>query len=749
MLTAADVRAARFTATKFRAGYEMVEVDALLARAARTLDHLEQGLTVESDGTPLLTPDDLLHARFSPTELTEGYFVDEVDDLLDEIIATLNTYIGRASRGEPLVQPAAVAAAHDGTPDVPAGADADTPADVEGGAEPMLAADDDVVGDSAATTSSSSEDAQGARAETADAPVEHAAADAPVGDVPLDAKAGGDAADDGTSDHAPAHHAAVADVAAQEVTHDSFRTEEPFSSAPVWSPPASTDVTPSWDVPTEAAAPTEPVASTDDEPTEAHGEADQRGDDAPGAADAGVTSGDLSVTAGATDAPELHAPEPAASNDATDELAAAPEAAEVPSDVPATAPDTAWAQPEEPASPWAAPEPVRWTAPEDATGPEQSPQDAESTTDTAASTSVDAAADAPVAASGAASEALSWLDSTPGDDAASDDEGSATTEDPSDAAGGPAPWEPGFVAPAAPVATPDWGFSAAAETAADAWETSQATPLGEAAPDERPEAEPEQPAAHAATPVEPVAEPDDDLADESFLASAEESPWASLDGDEPVALDLDSEVRDAESADAEVPAWLTDAQPEMETAAPADATAEAPATDAASAEAPTRVSAFAFAAQGGDTDVDDLDAPTALMEPVDTPADTATADAPAASPTTADTPADTAATADAPAPSAGVEPDAAPVAIASAPVAAPTFDSPAASVESPGSGADTGHVAPADALDSQGFLRQLTFARATSTGAAKDTITLVAPDGRVFSAVGVRKTPEGLVVDLG
>lgn len=718
MLTAADVRAARFTATKFRAGYEMVEVDALLARAARTLDHLEQGLTVESDGTPLLTPDDLLHARFSPTELTEGYFVDEVDDLLDEIIATLNTYIGRASRGEPLVQPAAVGAAND-----------------------------DVVGDSAATTASSSEDAQGARAETADAPVEHAAADAPVGDVPLDDTAGGDAADDattddGTSDHAPAHHAAVASTAAPEVTHDSFRTEEPFSSAPVWSPPASTDVTPSWDVPTEAAAPTEPVASTDDEPAEAYGEADQRGDDAPGAADAGVTSGDLSVTAGATDAPERHAPEPAASNDATDELAAAPEDAEVPSDVPATAPDTAWAQPEEPTSPWAAPEPVRWTALEDATGPEQSPQDAESTdaestTDTAASTSVDTAADASVAASGAASEALSWLDSTPGDDAASDDEGSATTEDPSEAAGGPAPWEPGFVAPAAPVATPDWGFSAAAEPAADAWETSQATPLGEAAPDERPEAEPEaepepeaeQPAAHAATPVEPVAEPDDDLADESFLASAEESPWASLDGDEPVALDLDSEVRDAESADAEVPAWLTDAQPEMETAAPADATAEAPATDAASAEAPTRVSAFAFAAQGGDTDVDDLDAPTALMEPVDTPADTATADAPA--------------------PSAGFEPDAAPVAIASAPVAAPTFDSPAASVESPGSGADTGHVAPADALDSQGFLRQLTFARATSTGAAKDTITLVAPDGRVFSAVGVRKTPEGLVVDLG
>lgn len=766
MLTAADVRAARFTATKFRSGYEMVEVDALLARAARTLDHLEQGLTVESDGTPLLTPDDLLHARFSPTELTEGYFVDEVDDLLDEIIATLNTYIGRASRGEPLVQPAV--AADDGAPAIPADADADAPADVEGGAEPTLAADDDVVGDSAATTASPSENAQDAQnaSVTADAPAEHAAAD--VADVPLDGTAGGNAADGaptddastdvGISDQAPAHHAAMASTAAPEVTHDSFRTEEPFSSAPVWSPPASTDVTPSWDVPAEAAAPTEPVAPTDDEPTEAYGEADQRGDDAPGADDAGVTTDDLSVTAGATDAPELHAPEPAAGNDAADELAAAPEAApeaaEVPSDVPATAPDTAWAQPDEPAavpdtawaqpeeptSPWAAPEPVRWTAPEDATGPEQSPQDTESTTDTAATTSVDAAADASVAASGAASEAVSWLDSSPGDDtapdgedAAPDGDSAATAEDPSEAAGGPAPWEPGFVAPAAPVATPDWGFSAAAEPAADAWEASQATPLGEAAPDERPEVEPEaeaeQPAADAATPVEPVAEPDDDLADESLLASAEESPWASLDGDEPVALDLDSEVRDAESADAEVPAWLTDAQPEMETAAPADPTTEAPATDAASAEAPTRVSAFAFAAQGGDTDVDDLDAPTVLMEAVDAPADTATADAPA--------------------PSAGFEPDAAPVAIASVPVAAPTFDSPAALVESPGIAADTGHVAPADALDSQGFLRQLTFARATSTGAAKDTITLVDPDGRVFSAVGVRKTPEGLVVDLG
>ncbi len=102
MLSSADVRSARFTATKFREGYEIPEVDQVLDAASDTLAHLERGETVKADGSPLLTPTDLLAARFTSTRLREGYDVVEVDDLLDEIITTLNTYIARAQRGEPL-----------------------------------------------------------------------------------------------------------------------------------------------------------------------------------------------------------------------------------------------------------------------------------------------------------------------------------------------------------------------------------------------------------------------------------------------------------------------------------------------------------------------------------------------------------------------------------------------------------------------------------------------------------------------
>lgn len=667
MLSAADVRSARFTATKFRSGYEIAEVDALLARAARTLEHLEQGLTVESDGTPLLTPDDLLHARFSPTELTEGYFVDEVDDLLDAIIDTLNTYIGRATRGEPLVQPAPSAAADDIEAD---GRHGDAHEGDAGDAADAATASEVVQND--APTDVPQEDAP-AGGVASDEPSEVSAPDA--GDVVQDdvsaevaheAPAGSTAAVDAWAVALQETAPAAADEASVEPPLvDAVAEDEPFPSAPVWSPPASTDVTPAWDAPAAPVADREPVASLEDNV-------------APATSDA------------------LAASEAPASEDLADE--------------PAAAPDEAWAQPAEPASAWAAPEPVRWTAPESDDVPEFG---------TASDTTAETPADDLVAADDASAEVGAptdpWAPSAadaPGADVNANDDA-------------PAPWEPGFVAPAAPVATPDWGFSAPAEPAADEWSSTPTAPLAEAA------AAAGAFAPHATTPLEPATEPHDEaLVDDSLLASTDESPWASLDGDEPIALDLDSEVRDAESADAELPAWLTDAQPEM-ASAPEPAleapVVDEPATDTLAADAPTRVSAFAFAAPAVDTDPE-LDAPTVLMDAVQAP--DATAVAPELEPAAVSAPVD----------------------FTSAPVAAPTFDAPDASVEAPDAPAvaeQAPYVAPAEALDSQGFLRQLTFARATSTGAAKDSITLVGPDGRVFSAVGVRKTPEGLVVDLG
>lgn len=105
MLSSADIRAARFTVTAFHEGYEIAEVDELLAATIGTLEQLEHGRTTFADGRPLLTPQNLLDARFTPTLNRSGYDVVEIDDLLDEIIATLTEYIARAQRGEPLNQP--------------------------------------------------------------------------------------------------------------------------------------------------------------------------------------------------------------------------------------------------------------------------------------------------------------------------------------------------------------------------------------------------------------------------------------------------------------------------------------------------------------------------------------------------------------------------------------------------------------------------------------------------------------------
>ncbi|WP_102510616.1 DivIVA domain-containing protein [Sanguibacter massiliensis] len=674
MLTAADVRSARFTATKFRSGYEIAEVDALLARAARTLEHLEQGLTVESDGTPLLTPDDLLHARFSPTELTEGYFVDEVDDLLDGIIDSLNTYIGRATRGEPLVQPA-----------------------------PSAAADDIEANDG---RGDAHEGDAGDAADAGEVVQDHASAEA-VHEASAGSTATVDAWAVALQETAPA---AAHETSVDPTPVDTVAEDEPFPSAPVWSPPASTDVTPAWD------APAAPVAEPQSPPP-----ADTAGPfDTTRSFATAERPEDLALSANVTPVTPAEDLDPVASLADTTE----PGASEDLADGSAVAPDDAWAQPAEPSSAWAAPEPVRWTAPESDDAPES---------DTAPDATAETRADDLVAADDATAEVGTPSDpwappaaNAPGADVNANDDA-------------PAPWEPGFVAPAAPVATPDWGFNAPAAPVADEWSSAPAAPLAEASADEASAAGALAP--HTTTPLEPAAEPhDEDLVDDSLLASTDESPWASLDGDEPIALDLDSEVRDAESADAELPAWLTDAQPEMASAPEPVLEApvvDEPATDTPAADAPTRVSAFAFAAQPADTDPD-LDAPTVLMDAVQAP--DATAVAPEHEPAAVSAPVD----------------------ITSAPVAAPTFDAPTfdaptfdapnTSVEAPDAPAVAEHapyVAPAEALDSQGFLRQLTFARATSTGSAKDSITLVGPDGRVFSAVGVRKTPEGLVVDLG
>jgi len=92
-MTAPDVRAQRFTATKWREGYHAADVDALLVRAATALEELAAG----RPSPTLLTSDDVRSSRFEPTKLRPGYDQDEVDDFLDALADALDG--ARAARG--------------------------------------------------------------------------------------------------------------------------------------------------------------------------------------------------------------------------------------------------------------------------------------------------------------------------------------------------------------------------------------------------------------------------------------------------------------------------------------------------------------------------------------------------------------------------------------------------------------------------------------------------------------------------
>lgn len=78
-----DLRAARLQPTKFREGYDMAQVDALLERAAVALDEHARG------AAPSLTADEILASKFAATKFREGYDQDETDDLLDRVVQSL------------------------------------------------------------------------------------------------------------------------------------------------------------------------------------------------------------------------------------------------------------------------------------------------------------------------------------------------------------------------------------------------------------------------------------------------------------------------------------------------------------------------------------------------------------------------------------------------------------------------------------------------------------------------------------
>lgn len=103
-LTAEGVVAKRFQPTKFQQGYDQDEVDDLLDKTVREFQRLQdENERLEQKKAnprsepvfatePILTPEQVVKQKFSPTKFREGYSQDQVDDFLDLIVLALRQW---------------------------------------------------------------------------------------------------------------------------------------------------------------------------------------------------------------------------------------------------------------------------------------------------------------------------------------------------------------------------------------------------------------------------------------------------------------------------------------------------------------------------------------------------------------------------------------------------------------------------------------------------------------------------------
>lgn len=107
MLTPDDVLNQRFTPTKFREGYDQREVDDFLDRVIRSLAGTSSG--------PGLTSTETHNWRFTPAKFRDGYDQAEVDAFLDRVVQTLSARESAAAPApaqDPGNHPAPAAPAH-------------------------------------------------------------------------------------------------------------------------------------------------------------------------------------------------------------------------------------------------------------------------------------------------------------------------------------------------------------------------------------------------------------------------------------------------------------------------------------------------------------------------------------------------------------------------------------------------------------------------------------------------------------
>ncbi|MFB6724561.1 DivIVA domain-containing protein [Kribbella sp. NPDC056345] len=91
-VTAADIRNASFTPVRFREGYSVDEVDAFLDQAAQGMAAAPPAVArpVDQAAQAPAQRQFLEPPRFTPVKLREGYDMEEVDDFVDRVLATVN-----------------------------------------------------------------------------------------------------------------------------------------------------------------------------------------------------------------------------------------------------------------------------------------------------------------------------------------------------------------------------------------------------------------------------------------------------------------------------------------------------------------------------------------------------------------------------------------------------------------------------------------------------------------------------------
>lgn len=93
MISSSALVQRQFIVRKYREGYDMLEVDLFLNRVEESLKIYENGRSMLTTGsTEILTSAQVMAEKFTATKFKSGYDVAMVDDLLDEVCLTLKHY---------------------------------------------------------------------------------------------------------------------------------------------------------------------------------------------------------------------------------------------------------------------------------------------------------------------------------------------------------------------------------------------------------------------------------------------------------------------------------------------------------------------------------------------------------------------------------------------------------------------------------------------------------------------------------